>query len=146
MNYSTYAFNEMDSQQRTTPEQAMRPIPVKLIKRPLIANETLYIPGTAPRDIGHALPLTDPGSHWSQREYVACVKLGIGFACHRYGETSQVFHYHFPEGIGCTSIIVHPTTERGTSMQHIYHEHEFEAGTDWIDACRASMRAAGFKP
>lgn len=81
------------------------------------------------------IPLTQPGPLWSQREYVACRKLGIGFAAHRHGETRQVFHYYFPaEANCCTSVIVH------TEGVERYIDHNFVPGTDWIGQCSAAMR------
>jgi hypothetical protein len=79
-----------------------------------------------------SIPLTPPGSHWSQTEYVACMRLGIGFAAHRYGEVKEVFHYHFPD-IGCTSVIVFDDTVEK------YIDHTFEPTIDWIKQCSSAI-------
>jgi hypothetical protein len=76
-----------------------------------------------------AIPLTPPGPAWSQSEYIACRELGIGFAAHRYGEVYQVFHYGFPDGICCTSIIV------STGGVERYIDHPFTRTLDWIERC-----------
>lgn len=86
----------------------------------------------------HAIPLTEPGPNWSQREYVACLNLGIGFAAHRLGALMQVFHYGFPEDIGCASVIV----GRRWVEQRIYHEFG-PLPLDWIERCR---KAIGDRP
>lgn len=80
------------------------------------------------------IPLTDPGPHWSQREYVACRKLDIGFAAHRHGELGQVFHYRFPDC--CTSIVT--LGERADR----YIDHSFVPGINWLEQCSASLRGS----
>jgi hypothetical protein len=82
-----------------------------------------------------AIPITPPGSHWSQREYVACLNMGIGFAAHRYGEVYEAFHYGFPEEINCTTVIV---SAGGVER---YVDHPFTRTLDWIDKCSAALAA-----
>jgi hypothetical protein len=79
-----------------------------------------------------AIPLTQPGPQWSQREYVACCKLNIGFSAHRYGTYRQAFHYGFPEDIGCTTVIVGPVEVE------TYIDHDFVKGINWIHDCAAA--------
>ena len=81
------------------------------------------------------MPFTPPGPVWSQREYVACMELGIAFAAHRHGEVGQVFHYAFPGDIGCTSVLVSPLAG-GT---HTYIDHPFTRCSDWIDKAAAAV-------
>jgi hypothetical protein len=86
------------------------------------------------------IPLTPPGELWSQREYVACQRLGIEFAAHRaldvHGRATQLqwFHYGFPEDIGCTSVLVGSTVQR-------YVDHTFKRKPGWLDLCRAAVVA-----
>lgn len=78
------------------------------------------------------IPLTPPGPLWSQREYVAAMQLGIGFAAHRHGSLNQAFHYGFPGDIGCTTVIV-------SSVAIVrYIDHDFKRDADWIERCRAA--------
>lgn len=78
------------------------------------------------------IPITKPGPLWSQREYVACQALRIGFSAHRHGDIKQAFHYHFPS-IGCTTLIVNAAgVERAI-------DHGFEPGLDWISQCAAAL-------
>lgn len=79
------------------------------------------------------IPLTPPGPVWSQREYVACLQLGIGFAAHRAGVVNEAFHYGFPADLGCTTAIVNAC---GVIR---YIDHGFEKTTDWISRCRAAI-------
>ncbi len=80
------------------------------------------------------IPLTPPGALWSQREYVACMQLGIGFSAHRHGEVKQAFHYAFPDDIGCTSVIV------DAGGPQTYVDHEFGREGDWISRAAAATR------
>lgn len=83
------------------------------------------------------IPLTPPGPLWSQREYVACMQMGIAFAAHRHGDLRQAFHYGFPDDIGCTTVIV---SVYGVER---YIDHDFTRTTDWVDRCaRATGGAA----
>lgn len=81
------------------------------------------------------IPLTKPGPLWSQREYVACAQLGIGFAAHRHGEIFQAFHYGFPDEIGCTTVVV------DTGGVRRYIDHPFTRTLDWIDRAAAATKA-----
>lgn len=83
------------------------------------------------------IPLTKPGPLWSQREYVACMQLGIEFAAHRSGVTTQAFHYGFPEDIGCTTVIVAPDKVLR------YIDHPFNRTIDWISRASAAIDGAG---
>jgi len=82
------------------------------------------------------IPLTPAGPLWSQREYVAASRLGIGFAAHRFGDLRQAFHYGFPDDIGCTTVIVDVHGPRQ------FIDHEFMRGADWIAKCAAATAAA----
>ncbi len=77
----------------------------------------------------HVVPLTPPGANWRQREYVACVSIGVQFAAHGVWDLSEVFHYSFPEGINCISVIV---DSRGPVE---YIVHDFPRCPDWILKC-----------
>lgn len=79
------------------------------------------------------IPLTKPGALWSQREYIACLAMGIGFAAHRAGVINQLFHYGFPDGINCTTVEVSPTSVVR------YVDHPFSRSDNWIAKCRAEM-------
>jgi hypothetical protein len=82
------------------------------------------------------IPLTEPGPNWSQREYVECTRLGIGFAAHRAGDINQHFHYHFPAPAdNCTTVVASPTKVLR------YVDHGFWPGVEWIKQCVAAMRA-----
>lgn len=83
--------------------------------------------------MSRAIPLTPPGPLWSQREYVECVKLGIGFAAHRASDIDQWFHYAFPADIGCASVRVGPAGPVS------YVDHAFVRDIGWIDRCRAAV-------
>lgn len=87
-------------------------------------------------NIERVIPLTPPGPLWSQREYVACMKMGIEFASHRKGDMNQLFHYGFPGDIGCTTILVSPT---GVLR---YVDHNFSKTHNWIALCSAAMKEA----
>jgi hypothetical protein len=79
------------------------------------------------------IPFTPSGVLWSQREYVRCTELGIGFAAHRDGLLTHWFHYAFPEDIGCTSVLVSHT---GVAR---YIDHAFSRDFNWINRCRAAV-------
>jgi hypothetical protein len=84
-----------------------------------------------------AIPLTNPGPLWSQREYVACRALGIGFAAHSAwrGSIYQHFHYHFPEDANrCTTVTV-------SAIDVVSHtNHRFKPDTlNWIKQCSGAM-------
>lgn len=81
------------------------------------------------------IPLTPPGPLWSQREYVACMEIGIGFSAHRHGDIKEAFHYAFPDDIGCTTVIVGSDVER-------YVDHGFGRTHDWIARCARATGAA----
>lgn len=77
------------------------------------------------------IPLTPPGPNWSQREYVACVEKGIGFAAHgARNNLAQWFHYGFPSDIGCTSVLI-----AGDRVLK-YVDHPMLRVDDWINKCR----------
>lgn len=80
------------------------------------------------------IPLTPPGSNWSQREYVAAMALGIGFAAHRHGDLREAFHYGFPDDIGCTTVIV------DTSGIVRWIDHDFTRVPDWIRRCAEAVK------
>lgn len=86
-----------------------------------------------------AIPLTPPGPLWSQREYIECRKLGIGFAAHRFGDVRQVFHYRFPIAPpgACTSVIV---SVGGVDK---YIDHPFEPRVDWLSQCAQAVYLGG---
>ena len=79
------------------------------------------------------IPLTAPGPLWSQREYVECMKIGVGFAAHRHREIHQAFHYHFPNGIGCSTVLIN-----GSCVMS-YIDHDFTPGINWIEQCSAAL-------
>lgn len=79
------------------------------------------------------IPLTPQGALWSQREYVAAMAMGIGFAAHRASAIDQWFHYALPDDIGCTSVLIGPS---GVKQ---YVDHDFTRGTDWLDLCRTAV-------
>lgn len=81
-----------------------------------------------------AVPLTAPGPLWSQREYVACMKMGIQFAAHRCGVRHQAFHYGFPQDIPCTTVIV------GVDGVVEYIDHDFTLGPNWISLASSAIR------
>lgn len=81
------------------------------------------------------IPLTQPGPLWSQREYVACMQIGIGFAAHRHGAIGEAFHYGFPGDIGCTTVIVGSGVVR-------YIDHDFMRTIDWVDRCAKATGGA----
>lgn len=83
------------------------------------------------------IPLTPAGPHWSQREYVAALGIGIQFAAHRHGALRQAFHYAFPEGIPCTSVIV------DVSGPLMWVDHGFSASPEWLNRCRAAVAVIG---
>lgn len=87
--------------------------------------------GTDMNNRERVIPLTSPGPLWSQREYVACMQLNIGFAAHRHGETRQAFHYRFPDC--CTTIIT------GTGVDR-YIDHEWQPNLDWITRCSKAAK------
>jgi hypothetical protein len=86
--------------------------------------------------VTHAVPLTPPGPLWSQREYVAALALGIGFAAHRAGDLDQWFHYAFPGDVGCTSVRVGVDGAK----QHVVHGFLRAAG--WPQKMRAAVESA----
>lgn len=87
------------------------------------------------------LPLTEypqGGGLWSQREYVACVKKGWGFTCHRATDMTHWFHYRINEGgtSRCVSLLVCA----GTVERRV--EHAFTPTFDWIEQCRTAVTAS----
>ena len=87
--------------------------------------------GASSADEERAIPLTPPGPNWSQREYVACTKVGIGFAAHgSHSGLHSVWHYGFPGDIGCTSVLI----KDGRAIA--YFDHNFVRTAGWIDRAR----------
>lgn len=83
------------------------------------------------------IPLTPPGPRWSQREYIKAMTMGIGFAAHRLDHLDEVFHYGFPEDIGCTSVLVR------NRAAVAYMDHAFGSRPlDWIQRCRVAVTVA----
>lgn len=93
-------------------------------------------PDGAKHTPGRVIPLTPPGALWSQREYIAAVGMGIGFAAHRASDIDQWFHYAFPDDIGCTSVRVGPSGAKQ------YIDHEFRRQTGWLELCRVAVTKA----
>jgi hypothetical protein len=86
--------------------------------------------------VAHVVPFTPPGALWSQREYVHCTSLRIGFTAHRHNAMHEAFHYHFP-GVGCTTVLV----SFSGIERRIYHEFAPDTA-DWIKQCSAATREA----
>lgn len=90
----------------------------------------------------HVIPLSNPGPNRSQREYVLCLCMGIGFAAHRFSDTKEVYHYKFPRDMGCVSAII----DLGGPGQHTYIVHNNIRSDDlkWIEKCRKEIELYRF--
>lgn len=80
------------------------------------------------------IPITAPGPNWSQREYVAAMKLkDIGFAAHRANNLDQYFHYHFRYAGCCVTLRVGPNSVKDRT------DHAFTPTINWINQCRGAI-------
>ena len=81
-----------------------------------------------------SIPLTPPGPVWSQREYVAASRSGIGFTAHAFRGTQQWFHYAFPGDVGCTSVLI------AGDKPVLYVDHDFKRESGWISLAARAVR------